>query len=505
MKDSFAWASDRRWVIGLIAAVILVLITNPIGFIGGGLDDWQYLNASRCWRQFGPCLPHDHWQARWPVIAPIAAFTALFGEGRVTVGAMPLVESLLCLFLLALIGNRMFGRPIGWIASLLMLATPVFAIQLLDPSVEAVELGFVLGGFLALLAWEERRQWYFAFLSGGLFSLALQTRETAATAAAFAFAFLLTRKSKPRTSDYLWAAFGFALPFIVEFAVFWISTGNPLWRRELDLHHTLIPSSELRSPPDPNHSPFFNKNYIANWKRVPGIHVHWALDGLINLFANAESGLSLIFVPLLAIFARDPADRNFRHPAIVLWFVALGYVCVLTYGFAIDPKPRMMLVPFAMTNIGFAILSFHLLQRRRAIVRTLWLVSAGVTLFLVFAYPTVLTMEASSKQWIERYPGQIEIDENTRRHLALVPAAEALPGVDSARPYLMYRSFVPCQQWTETNGLPRGTFSVVAEARTSRLDALNSQLRGPLCLLHYEREVTGDAVRAAVQRSRKDS
>jgi dolichyl-phosphate-mannose-protein mannosyltransferase len=484
--------------------VLLVIVVNPIGFVGGGLDDWQYLNAARCWREFGPCLPHDHWQARWPVIMPIAAFTALFGENRTTVGAMPLVESLICLLLLAAIGNRLFGRPVGWIAALLMLATPVFAIQLLEPSVESVELGFVLAGFLALLAWEKRRLWYLACLAGLFFSFAIQVRETAGTAALFAFVYVLARKSKPRRTDIFWAGAGFVIPFAVEFIAFWISTGDPFWRRRLDLNHALIPSSELMVLPDPNHGPFLNKNYIANWKRVPGIHVYWAVDGLLNLFANAESGLSLIFVPLLAMFAQDPADRSSRRQAMVLWLVSLFCISTLIYVFAIDPKPRMMFVPFSMTNMGFALLSSRLFRTRRAIVQTMWLTSACVTLFLVYGYPSDLMMEPAARRWLAQLPGQVQIDGNTRRHLALVPEAEALPGVDSDRHYLLYRSIVPCETWITWNGLPPRTFSIVAQAPASHLEWLDRRVRGPLCLLHYDRQISGDAFRDAFRRSRND-
>ena len=142
--------SNHAWWLGLLLAVVVVIAINPIGYIGGGMDDWQYLEAARCWRAHGPCLPHDHWQGRWPVIAPLAAVTTLFGESRFTVGLVPLAASVGCLVLLALLGNRLFGRPVGFIASLLYLTVPAFSIQLLDPTVEATELAFCLGGALAL-------------------------------------------------------------------------------------------------------------------------------------------------------------------------------------------------------------------------------------------------------------------------------------------------------------------------------------------------------------------
>lgn len=504
MSGSRGVIADRWWIFALLAAIVVVLLVNPVGFIGGGLDDYQYLNAARCWRDFGPCLPYDHWQARWPVIAPIAALTAVAGESRSTVGAMPLIESLVCLFLLAAIGNRMFGRPVGWIAALLMAVTPIFAIQLLEPSVEPVELSFILAGFLTLLVWEDRRSWYLALLSGLFFSLAIQVRETAATAVLFACIYIMIRKLKPIASDVILAAAGFALPFLIEVATFWISTGDPLWRRRLDLHHTLIPSSELMAVPDPSRSPLFNKEYIANWKPSAGIHVHWAIDGLLNLFANGESGLSLLFVPLLALLARERKNRPLLVPALRLWFAALAYICILIYAFAVDPKPRMMFVPFAMANMGYALLSYRLIQRRRAVGISMWLVSTAVMLPIVYGFPSDLMIEPAAKEWIARYPGEIEIDGNSRRHLALVPAAEALPGLDSDREYVIYRSVAACETWVERNGLPAHTLSVVAEAPTSRLEWLTPRLHIPLCLLHYDRQISGDEFRKAFRRSRTD-
>lgn len=171
----------------LIAVTIsIVLAINPVGFIGGGSDDWRYLEAARCWRLHGPCLPHNHWEGRWPLIAPIAAITGLLGETRLTVGLAPLLAGTTCLILITNIGDRLAGRPAGLVAALLFLTVPAFSVQLLDPTVEATELAFCLAGLTAMLCWRENPGTTWPFVVGTMFGLAFQTRETAAVAILFA-------------------------------------------------------------------------------------------------------------------------------------------------------------------------------------------------------------------------------------------------------------------------------------------------------------------------------
>lgn len=74
--------SDRQWRTIICATFIVLLLVNPIGHLGGGWDDWQYLDASRCLILRGPCQPRTHWEGRWPVLVPIAAIVSLFGESR---------------------------------------------------------------------------------------------------------------------------------------------------------------------------------------------------------------------------------------------------------------------------------------------------------------------------------------------------------------------------------------------------------------------------------------
>jgi hypothetical protein len=185
-----------------------------------------------------------------------------------------------------------------------------------------------------------------------------------------------------------------------------------------------------------------------------------------------------------------------------LWLLAIGYACVLIYALAIDPKPRTMFVPFTMTNVALGLIFCRLFRRTRAVVLASCVSSAGLAAILLYAYPSDLMMERSASEWIAEYPNQIEIDENTRRHLALLPAAANLPSVDADRAYLLYRSAEPCDRWIERGGL-RGTFTVTAQAPASRVNWLTNKL-GPLCLLHYRRQVPGDVVRDAFRRSRDD-
>lgn len=496
---------DLHWWLLLAAVFLLLLLINPNGFIGGGQDDWQYLNAARCWREFGPCLPHDHWQGRWPVVAPIAAFTEILGESRLSVSIAPFLASVLSIVLLAVIGNRLFNPPIGWIAALLFLTIAAFTFQLTQPSVEATELAFILAGFFAVLNWRLRCQRRWAFAAGLAFSLAFQVRETAAIAAVFALAYVLAREPRPKVADVLWASAGFAIPIAIELVVFALSTGDPFWRRQLSIVHTRVPSSELLGDVDQSDPPFFNKDYIANWRMQPGLRIHWSVDGIANLLVNAFAGLSLVAVPLVAAFSRSAISMGVRRAAMILWLTALLYIGVLIYAFAIDPKPRVMLVPLLMTTVALALLTWHLHEHGRpAIARSIWLAAIILVLPFHIAHQRTDLVEGPAAKWLREHSGEVEIDGNTRRHLALVPAAQGLPDLNADKPYLLYMSVVDCPRWIASDAVPSGTFEIVERASVSTLAPLDSRLSAELCLLRYKRHVPGNEIRKLIRWSRDD-
>ena len=145
----------RSWIIWL----------NPVGFVGGGADDTEYLKAVRCWVAAGePCLAQKHWATRWPIIAPIALATGLLGESRTTIALAPLAYTCAALALMVMIGNRLFGRPAGYIAAAALVLTPAYAIQTLEPAADGIELAWLLASFAAaLLAYDNgSRGWALA-------------------------------------------------------------------------------------------------------------------------------------------------------------------------------------------------------------------------------------------------------------------------------------------------------------------------------------------------------
>lgn len=488
----FSVQSHWRWLAAIFGTLAIILLINPVGFVGGGWDDWHYLDAARCWVEQGPCLPANHWQGRWPIIAPLAAVIELFGESRLTVGLPSLAYSLGCLALLAWLGNRLVGKPVGYLAALFLLVVPAFAVGLLDPTVEAAELFFLLATAGCIAIYADKRSRWMAFAAGLCLSLAFQVRETAVAAVPLALivVWLFARHDR---KAWLAAITGALLPLIVEALVYWMATGDPLWRRHLSIAHTQISSSELLGPIDPSHAPFFNPAYIANWRHEPGIHIHWLVDGLINLAANAKAGLTIAAsAGLFAIYGRklERCDRK-----RVAWFLGIAFywACFLIYGLAIDPKARMMLVPIALTSLALATILRHYAAKRSAFIAVavaavVWIEGVVVTV----AQPHVRTGEAAAERWAKRFPGRIETDETTRRHLALSGAAREFADLPSGRPYLLLRLSTRCSVWAEET-MP-GMLMTVDRVPMGLVDRPNERTVNNLCLFRHLRPATHQAI-----------
>ncbi|MCJ8191824.1 glycosyltransferase family 39 protein [Sphingomicrobium aestuariivivum] len=487
-------------MLAFFALLAFILIVNPVGYIGGAWDDWQYLNAARCWVENGPCLPGDHWQGRWPVIAPLALSTGLLGESRFAVGLPYLLAFLALCFLITRIGNRLAGPPIGWMVATLLLAIPAATIKMYQPSVEPIELALLAGSTLALLHYGDRHDARPILLSGLLLGLAFQVRETALLAALPLALGALALKAPVR--HIALAVTAFLLPLLVEMLVFGLQTGDPFHRRALSLGHTAVPSTELRGEVAEG-PPLFNSQLIANWRHVPGFRVHWLVDGPLNLFLNGAGGLTLLlnlFILPLAWKRLTGHDRS-----VIKWttLVGLYFLFGLVYALAIDPKPRMLLVPLLCSSLIFAIQ-----------VRALW--RGGVRLAAATVVASVLlagafgiavqreirSIEPAIAKAIADHPGKIETDAETRRHLALVEGADRLLPLSSDAPELIVKVDIDCALWSER--LLGGKLEVVRVYPMGLVKRLPGELASNICHYRYREPVSELTVSNAKDRPRDD-
>ena len=481
------------WPLATLLIFAALVAANPVGFRGGGGDDWQYLQAARCWAAEGaPCVPQDHWWGRWPLVAPLGGLIALLGETRFALALVPLGATLTCADLLAHLGNRLFGAPAGWLAAMLFLTAPVVLFEALDPAVGTLELAAILGGAALIVRAgqsQRRRDW---LLAGLAFGLAFQVRETSlATLPAAAFAlWLLSKRTLPAALVF---AAGFLAPLVVELLVMGLATGDPLFRRGLSLAHSGIASSEIANAASAGASPLFNPALIAGWEHETGIHLHWLVDGALDVLLNEKGGWTLLLALLAFAIGRRRLDPRKARLVEALLAAGILHGLILIFVFSIDPKPRMMLVPLAAAALALAPL---LLALPRPWLGVTALARLAALLLGFLFVPRMGEGEAAARAWLAMLPaGSVETAEATRRRLGLVPEVQALPLADGTRPLLLVRTRDACDR-AEILDLAPDALRGLAFARLGNANPLNGR-QAALCLYRYASPAAARAFAAA--------
>lgn len=456
----------RSWWWGLPAMLVLLFVFwNPVGYVGGGADDDRYLAGATCWLDNGPCLPVNHWEGRWPIVGALSIPLKVFGISRFALALPFVLVSFGCLVLLKYLGDRLFGPPVGLAGALIFGLLPVFAIQAMSATAEPIELLFILACFAAIL---DKR----SLLAGIVLGLAFQTRET--SAAALLPALLLQWRNSRQLALF---ALGFGFPLLVEFAIFYLTTGDPLYRRTLSASHTLIPSSELTGAGQG--LPFFNATLMQNWKYEPGLHVHWLVDGFVNLLINPKTGLLFVITPAFLLLYRDRLSRRELTIAAFILAASLFYSAALIYGLSIDPKPRMMYVPLAGLAVVVGLVAVRSWNLLLAVALSTIVLLMAISLA---AQPRQRHWQEAAERMHARHPGSIETSQPGYFYFS--PVLADLPPMGSGKPNMLVVKSEACATPSDEDPLDLRMLTLLAEERSAPL-ARRLGSSWSICLFSY--------------------
>ncbi len=420
----------------LVAAVLLLILVlpNPVGYVGGGGDEFYYVQAARCAAVHGWCLPDTHWATRWPLIAPMGLAFALFGDGWWQSTIVPLGYSLLTVFLFCRLAERLGGRRAAMLGGIAFVGTGAFANGLLLPNIDTVELALVLSAANVAELAVRRRSPRWAAVAGVLLSVALQARMTSVVWLPVAAMFLLAFRDLRRLAPA--ALGGFFVPTCLEATLYGLWAGRPFLSQQLSAAHTRIQSTELPPSVDLSQSPLFNPQFIGGWRPKMGIHVHWTIDGALNLLAHPQIGPLIVVAVVMLLLRRK--SLHWRDPSVVAAGLAVLYCGALIYALAIDPHPRMFLPVAALAALIVGRLGVEAWDGGERVV-------VGALIGLVMAFGATETEKRFhlgvagplAHRWASQHPGDVEVEGNTWRFLTFDPLIRSLPVAPSNAGHLL--------------------------------------------------------------------
>ena len=171
----------------------------------------------------------------------------------------------------------------------------------------------------------------------------------------------------------------------MEFAVYQLSTSDFLYRRRLSIMHAQIPSSELPAWIDRSAIAFVQRGIHRQLAPRPGhtrpLASRWSAQPRVH----AKAGLSLLFTPLLLLLGRRWIGDRTRSAAWRGLAIAALYIAIITYVLAMDPKPRVMLIPLALASLSIAIIISDLYRRHRRLLAVVVAVGASAAGLLMTA------------------------------------------------------------------------------------------------------------------------
>lgn len=422
------------WMAGAIAIALIgvaLALINPRGYIGGGWDDANYVDAIVAWSEHGPQVGANHWALRWPLVVINVVFVQLFGFGRNALMIPAVATYVAAGLVLYAIVNRLAGWRAGLVAALTLLTIPELArwsTIVYPDSLEILLWCVSLGCFWFGSDAQNRNQRGWLLGAGLAAGVAWGLRETALGLwVVYALAWLLSYRM-PR-ARYGWIALTAFPALLVEYAIYWHATGDPLYRFHIDMKHVAVPSSDMIGATAVGINPLLNPIIMSKWISAGPIHLHWLVDPYLDLFTDHMSGLVFGILALIgwALWRRRhikvEESTNFpRDLCVALLVVMAANILINLYVLAVRPGPRMFLPAFmagsALIGIAFAKLDVTWLRRT---VGGLLMIKLLLTAVITDVAPDFTQVASMSDQLIESVTDPVHVSTVTDLHMRFAP------------------------------------------------------------------------------------
>ncbi|WP_119421315.1 ArnT family glycosyltransferase [Desertibaculum subflavum] len=332
--------------IAVLGGIAALLAWRWVGLQGS--DDNTYIQTGLDWIADFPSVGNSHWALRYPIVLPLAASLAVFGESFFSVGVVTAGyyagTNILFVWFIA----RHFDGLTAIIWVLLINLLPNFLVSATYVNTDVPELFFVSASLLtfahyALLP-EAERSHRWLILSGIAAGLGFLVRETTLALWLFLGLCFLVR---PMFARWRYFVLGAAAVAVVasQSVYLGLMTGNFLYRQQISLHHDAVDrSAELQR--------VAQGGELVDTEGVLSVNVF--LDPILLLFVSQKFGFLFYLILGAAIALALGAGRSLSPPqrrAMAL----LGFAGLLWYGFISLAGPILYLVPRYMLFSGAAL------------------------------------------------------------------------------------------------------------------------------------------------------
>ena len=361
--------------IALLAVVLaLTLSVSWVGLMFS--DDVLYAAGAMAWLdQPFPHVGETHWSLRHPFVLPVAASFALFGEQELSLVFVTTAYFILIVLLTYRLIADCFGPGRALFAGILLILTPLFAVNATIAGADLTELFFVLLAlWLFQTATKDGVHSSLLFASGVAMGLAWWTRETTAGLLVLFFLLFLLGYRVPRRHYWIIAG-GFLLMVASEWLYYHLLTGDMWYRIAVDRDQGATFLSQRGQP------------HLAGNPGTGNLEVTTWLNPVLTLLVNQEFGLLFYLAVPASIWAWRGRAFSEEQRHLARLFVGLGVVWFVTIGYIIPVRdlPRYYSVTAHAAVVLTALWLAHLFGRsvKIAVLLTGMLVGLAVLALLV--------------------------------------------------------------------------------------------------------------------------